>query len=469
MAMDRARDALARFRFHRPSPEALDRAMKDTAWADGLRGIAAVMVVSSHLVLCYARGIVPPCCAPNSTSPYLFQMPIFRVVANGHSWVALFFILMGFVNSLKPLQLARSGQIDKALSKLASSSFSRIFRLVLPASAATIVAWLICNLGLNGVSAASDAFWLNTTTPVPSDGWQQAIKDLLSALRGTWVYWGQNPYDQPQWALVYLLQGSVMVISALSLVISMTPLWRTVTLFILTFWSLNWSRIIGDPFAGLCCFAGILLGEMSLSNIPKAASAASCFISPPLIFLALFLMSYPGSWYQNATWSTWLHDVAIAYVPADIAHAVDRVYGSVGGILLVVGIIISPHARWLLSRRPLQWLGKVSFAIYLLHGPLMRTVFAWVLHAGHQKQRIPQYDPQGTEYYVERYPVPGSLQCALATVALAICVAAASHVWNLKVEPVFAKITTRLEGLVTGKYYIEVKSLEKNVLPLRKD
>jgi len=91
------------------------------------------MVVSSHLVLCYARGLIPPCCAPGSASPSLFQRPVFRLVASGHSWVAIFFILMGFVNALKPIQLARDGQVDKALNKLASSSFGRIFRLVLPA------------------------------------------------------------------------------------------------------------------------------------------------------------------------------------------------------------------------------------------------------------------------------------------------------------------------------------------------
>ncbi|EXJ78093.1 hypothetical protein A1O3_09254 [Capronia epimyces CBS 606.96] len=467
--MDGAREMFSRIRLLRLSAEAKERAMKDTAWADGLRGIAAALVVSSHLVLCYARGLVPPCCAKDSTTPALFQRPILRLVISGHSWVAIFFILMGFVNSLKPLQLARSGQIDKALSKLSSSSFSRVFRLVLPASAATLISWIICNLGLYEISGSSDAFWLSTTTPRPSDSWQQAFKDLIAGLRGTWVYYGGNPYDQPQWALVYLLQGSVMIISALSLVISMTPFWRTVTLVILSFWSLNWSRIIGDPFTGLCCFAGIILGEMNLSNMPTAASAISPFVSPPLIISALVMMSFPGSFYESAAWSTWLHDVAIRHVPADITNTVDRMYGSLGGILLIVGIIISPHARWLLSRRPLQLLGKISFAIYLLHGMLMRTVFAWVLHLGHPKQQLAQYTEDGAEYYVERYLVPGFFQCALATVVLMVCVAGASHVWNLKLEPVFAKITSKLEGLVAGKFYIEVKSEEKTVLPLRKD
>ena len=203
-------------------------------------------MVSSHVVICYARGLIPPCCAFESDKPYLFQRPIFRLVASGHSWVAIFFILMGFVNALKPLQLARSDQVDKALQKLASSSFSRILRLVLPATAATIISWLICNLGLYSTSAQSDAFWLNVNTPQPSSDWSVAVIDLFHGLKATWVYGDQNPYDQPQWALIYLLQGSIMIISALSLVVTMTSTWRTVAIVFLAYWSLNWSRILGD-------------------------------------------------------------------------------------------------------------------------------------------------------------------------------------------------------------------------------
>jgi hypothetical protein len=168
------------------------------------------------------------------------------LVASGHSWVAIFFILMGFVNALKPLQLARSDQIDKALQKMASSSFSRIFRLVLPATAATVISWLVCNMGLYSISVQSDAFWLHENTPKPSSDWTSAFADLFHGLKVTWVYGDQNVYDQPQWALIYLLQGSIMVISALSLVVMMTPAWRTLTLLFLGYWSLNWSRILGD-------------------------------------------------------------------------------------------------------------------------------------------------------------------------------------------------------------------------------
>ncbi|KAK5507868.1 hypothetical protein LTR07_011092 [Exophiala xenobiotica] len=464
--METAKIALKYTKTLQLSTEAKEQALKDTTWAHGLRGVAAVYVVSSHLVLCYARGLIPPCCAPGSTSPSLFQRPILRLVASGHSWVAIFFILMGFVNALAPLRLARSGQADKALNKLASSSFSRIFRLVLPATAATIISWFICNIGLYRTAGMSDAFWLTTTTPRPSTTWLQALQDLLAGLSATWRYGPENPYDQPQWALIYLLQGSFMVISALFLTAAMTPAWRTVTISVLVCWSLNWSWLIGDPWTGLSCFAGIILAEMSLSGVPEALSDVSHILSPSTILLALLLMSYPSGYPEAAGWSKWMYELGVRFLPAD---NLDRMYGSLGGILLVFGILVSPHARWALSQKPLEWLGQVSFAIYLLHGMLLRTVFAWVLHLGQPLAPFGHHGDDGQQYWIERYPVPGFFQCALATLVLAACVGGASHLWNMKLEPLFAKMTAKLEGLVTGKYSIEVKSTDTPILPIRKD
>ena len=158
------------------------------------------------------------------------------------------------------------------------------------------------------------------------------------------------------------------------------------------------------------------------------------------------------------------------YFPTQTQHAVDRVYGSLGGILLIVGIIISPHARWALSRPILLWLGKVSFAIYLLHGMFLRTIFAWLLHFGQSKEVMTEYDQWGRQYQVERYPLPGFLQRAVATVVMGVCVAVASYFWNLKMEPIFAKVTSKFEGIVTGKaQIIEPKSSGSTILPLRKD
>jgi hypothetical protein len=138
--------------------------------------------------------------------------------------------------------------------------------------------------------------------------------------------------------------------------------------------------------------------------------------------------------------------------------------------MLIAGIIISPHARWALSRPPFLWLGKVSFAIYLVHGMFLRTVFAWILHLGQSKETITDHDQWGQEVHDERYPLPGFFQRALATVAMGLCVMVASHLWNLKFEPIFAKITSKSEAVVAGKVEVkELKPIGGPLLPLRKD
>lgn len=215
-----------------------------------------------------------------------------------------------------------------------------------------------------------------------------------------------------------------------------------------------------------------------MSDLAATIAPISALLSPPLAVFALVLMSYPSNSPSAAPWSAFLEQFGIRHFEA---HALDRMYGSIGGILLVGAIIISPHARVLLSQRPLKWLGKVSFAIYLLHGTFMRTIFAWTLFLGSEKQEFEEvfHHPYGGEQMVVvwNYPVPGFFRCALATVALLASTLAASQLWNMKVEPVCAKLTTLVEKLVTGQLSGEEAlsmagrgpSDKQPILPLRKD
>lgn len=199
----------------------------------------------SHMTLAFARYIVRPADGEHGPSQWM-QRPILRLVGQGPAWVACFIILSGFVNSLKPIKLARQGNIETALSNLAVSSFRRSFRLFLPAAAATTISWFICQFGAYETARNSDAYWLQITSPEISPSWGQAGIDLIYAIRNTWLYNPENPYDQPQWALMYLLQGSMLVFMALLATINLTPRFRVITMMICWFWSWNWGIRIGD-------------------------------------------------------------------------------------------------------------------------------------------------------------------------------------------------------------------------------
>jgi hypothetical protein len=181
--------------------------------------------VSSHICLSFWQQLITPTTDGPDGPPMLFQRPVFRLVVQGHSFVALFFILMGFVNSLKPLKQAQSSQVEEALLTLARSALNRSARLVLPAATVTCLAWLACQLHLNEIARKCDAYWLYHTSREPIPDLGNALKMLKDALVACWV-WGDNPYDQPQWALKWLLIGSFWIFCILLMTVTTRPLFR---------------------------------------------------------------------------------------------------------------------------------------------------------------------------------------------------------------------------------------------------
>ena len=136
--------------------------------------------------------------------------------------------------------------MESALSNMAISSFRRTFRLILPATFATLISWFTCQLGMYEIARNGDAYWLYTYTPRMSWSWIESLDDLRSGLAATWAIRSINAYDQPQWALVYLLMGSMYCFCGLLITINLRPAWRMGTLAIIGLWSLDWSRKHGD-------------------------------------------------------------------------------------------------------------------------------------------------------------------------------------------------------------------------------
>ena len=117
---------------------------------------------------------------------------------------------------------------------------------MLPATAATLISWMAANLGFYETARKGDAHWLLTCTPGPSASWGVAIEDLVKAFKDTWALAVDNKYDQPQWVLVYFLQGSMMGYLALLITSRLTKTWRTAVLILMIGWSFDWSLKVRD-------------------------------------------------------------------------------------------------------------------------------------------------------------------------------------------------------------------------------
>ena len=209
-------------------------------------------------------------------------------------------------------------------------------------------------------------------------------------------------------------------------------------------------------------FIGILLAELNHSDLPLRFARFSPFFAPPLTIIALVLMSFPSDFQKEQPWCRYL--LGLHYKIFPTYAFVDRTWPTIGAALLCFTIIMSPHLRFALSRRPLLWLGKISFPLYLLHGSFMRSILSWLLFA---KQRLVEFEERnGNEtYVVMKYPLPRWPTFVLVMPIFFTVLLFATHYWAKKVEPHFGAITKTLEDVVFGK-----KELSRSmILPTRQD
>lgn len=115
--------------------------------------------------------------------PFPFALPIFRIILHGGFLaVAIFFVLSGYVCSMKPLKLSLAGKPEEARRNIASSAFRRVVRLIIPPTLATTISWILANTGAYNMALSLENSWLAAHSHWRSDGFVNAIRDLCQAI-----------------------------------------------------------------------------------------------------------------------------------------------------------------------------------------------------------------------------------------------------------------------------------------------
>lgn len=135
------------------TPETHGRHNSDTAWLDGLRGCASLLVVFVHWQgyagfdggpVYGARSV-----EPDSTESFeeWYRLPCFRwIYSSADAAVSIFFIISGFVLTRKSLHLMRQRRYDEFIKTLSSTVFRRIIRLWIPSTLASLSGLVVIQL-----------------------------------------------------------------------------------------------------------------------------------------------------------------------------------------------------------------------------------------------------------------------------------------------------------------------------------
>ncbi|HEY2766760.1 MAG TPA: acyltransferase [Solirubrobacteraceae bacterium] len=329
---------------------------------DGLRGLAALMVLMHHALLVSAPQLANPYAGlPQSsgTVTWLLTYTPLHLLWGGPEAVVVFFVLSGFVLTLP---VARGGRL-----RIGSYYPSRFLRLYLPVWGALALAAAL-HVAVSHEFVPDASWWLNGHSPA-----LHAHAGLLDATlfpgAGDWGFT----------TVVWSLRWEVLFSLLLPLLL-LAPLRRHA-------WSLG---------AALLCFVALLRAGGALGGTPAApgsggsgallgsSSGEYLLELPPFVLGSLLAFRYElierlAASLRERTARNIVVQLAVGAVCVGCLSANWWLPGAenqallvaLGACLAVLAALTLRTFRGFLESAPMQWTGKRSYSLYLVHEPLV--------------------------------------------------------------------------------------------------
>jgi peptidoglycan/LPS O-acetylase OafA/YrhL len=314
---------------------------------EGLRGLASAMVVAWHFVWAFAPSTLGS--VAGSPGQGLVGSPIAAGI-DGPAAVVLFFVLSGFVI---PLRFFRSGRA-RTVVHAAAKRWPRLAGLSV---LAVLFSYVLFRLGLfhyREAAVLTGSDWLGEYGGGDPGGTLSV--SLAGAIReglvGAFVD-KSDSYDPVLWTMRHELLGSFLSMG-LALAIR---------------------RASAMASGGIVVFVALLAGTADPWLVPFVAGTGLALLvwnrrmtlgwrsTAASIGVGLFLFGYlePAGAYSG-----------MPVIQDGAGYRYDRILvHTLAGVLVMFGIIANHGAGRVLNVRPLLFLGRLSFPIYLFHFPLL--------------------------------------------------------------------------------------------------
>lgn len=349
--------------------------LRRTAYLDGIRGFAALLVYILHHTLWAHEAQFADKKLENAWGYeghyYLAAFHGIRTFfTGGHYAVANFFVLSAYCLSLKPMSLIHAGDYEKLGDSLSSSLFRRWFRLYLPIICVTlflVFLWHVGGLLANFFPQKSlrDELWT----------WYLEFKGY------TWVF-NTSPapwlsYNPHSWSIPIEFKGSIAVFTSLMAFSRCTRtarLWCEVGIVFYFMWIVDGAYYALFSGGVLLCDLDMLAAKDELPLWFPRPKAYAQIMWHCLLVISVLLGGVPSydrdmdvlrrspGWY----WLSFLKPQAV--------FDYKWFYLFWAAMILVAAVPRIPWLRGFFESRFCQYLGRISYMFYLVHGPVLWTL-----------------------------------------------------------------------------------------------
>ncbi|MFF2052792.1 acyltransferase family protein [Leifsonia sp. NPDC058194] len=323
---------------------------------DGLRGLAAVIVVFHHAM--YTNPDFPGTpgggSAPVGSAMWWISYTPLKFMTAGVESVIVFFVLSGLVVTL-PVVRHRGFDWVAYFPR-------RVVRLMVPVAASVLLAaaWVAA---IPQISTQASGTWLSNSS-TPNFSWEYIVKavDLLG---------GDGQINNPLWSLRWELLFSLAL-----------PVFAVVAIAVRKWW------IGGLVLACTLTWLGSRAGSGELEYLP--AFFVGAVIAVRMDAVRNVADRINARWYRHPLWAAltvgsgllliapWLFGPGIAQLP-ELGHALKGLV-PLAAAGLVVAVLGWKPLRAVFESRPFQFAGTISFSLYLVHVPIL--IFSTYLFAG---------------------------------------------------------------------------------------
>ncbi|KAF2208633.1 hypothetical protein CERZMDRAFT_101378 [Cercospora zeae-maydis SCOH1-5] len=382
-----------------------------TASYDGLRGVACLIVFNFHFLYPYTKTITHGFRlfdGPDGdvTAGHPLQLPILCLLVRGRAMVTLFFAISGYVLSYSFLSATQTADAEsmKRWTRLSSLTLRRWMRLFLPATTSMLIVMVATYLGAfdAGREFQKSSPWLTGSWeqhPPRRNTFGAQLEDF------SWMWWDwQTPfqwrlyyswYDPHTWTIPVEFRGSIVLFVLLLGSAGLKQSWRKVVFAFVTVYCFASKRWDSAAFTSGALVADLHLWQGAASTMAefdektslprwRRGKVSGIFVrmigkhvrtalKTMLFVTSLWILSFP----DDEAWITpgfsWLNDMTpSSYDGRELRPYMFWHAFAASFILWSVQRLHYIQAFFCLSIP--QYLGRLSYAFYLVHGPLLHGI-----------------------------------------------------------------------------------------------